>query len=107
MVKDFIRKLVAIVACIFLLCLALCLPGAVLFSNEIVETLFKNKAVWLFALLLALGSTEGKATSNQKVKDTSRTIKSSSHKTVRHETQELYDDETLISPRSEGNNYET
>ncbi len=102
MVKDFLRKLVAIVAILFLFCLAFCFPAAIAFSNEIVETLFKNKAVWLIALVLVLGSTEKKATPTWEVEENGSTNRTT-HKIAessQYETQESEDDdETLISPR--------
>lgn len=102
MVKDFLRKLVAIVAILFLFCLALCFPVTIFFSNEIVETLFKNKAIWLIALVLVLGSTEKKATPTRKIEE-NRITNRTTHKIaegIQYETQESEDDdETLISPR--------
>lgn len=65
MVKDFLRKLIALVALLFLLCLVFGFPVTVYFSNEIVETLLTNKAVWLIALVLVLGSTKKEETSKQ------------------------------------------
>lgn len=106
MAKDFIRKLVAIVVALFLFCLAFCPPAAILYSNEIVETLLTNKAIWLIALILVLCPTEKKATTTRTVDENnsaSRTIKSASHETAeisQYETQESEaDDETLISPK--------
>lgn len=106
MVKNFIRKLVAIVVALFLFCLAFCPPAAILYSNEIVETLLANKAIWLIALILVLCPTEKKATTTRTVEannSTSRTIKLASHEIAecsQYETQEPEDDdETLISPR--------
>lgn len=106
MVKDFLRKLVAIVAILFLFCLAFCFPATIAFSNEIVEALFKSKAVWLMALVLVLCPTEKKATNTRTAREnnnTGRTAKAELHETAEislYKTKQAEDDdETLISPR--------
>ena len=98
MVKDFLRKLVALVAILFLFCLAFCPILTVPFSNELVETLFKSKAVWLSALVLALGSAEKKETHTQseKIDNACKAFMEEPHQSSNPSAHENNDDETLI-----------
>lgn len=99
MVKDFLRRLVLLVAAIFLICLVFCPLNAIKFSNEIVEGAFQSKAVWVIALAaVILHSTKKKALpalDEEENDGTGEIITLEAHEIVEVE----YDDETLISPR--------